>query len=283
MRRALLAAALLTFPALAPAAAQFRAPRSGDYLFAASVQDARALWVNPAGLSVILEASVMGEVLVARNGNDDLSLAQITAGFNSRGFTFAFRRDRFDDSTAGNTWRFAGSRAFRKVTVGTSFTIYAGDVDQREVDLGIRLLLAPTLQVGAVLRHISIGEPVVRGDTLRPTGVFGLSWSAGGVIQLNGEATLVDSRAPDGLDVSYRAGVMLSLARVMRLPLGILSALDLQDDLGVDRLLFGLVLGGANRFVLVGGGARREDTTFIDGISLTALSTRPLGKPTGLR
>ncbi len=281
MPRALLAAALLTFPALAPAAAQFRAPRSGDYLFAASVQDARALWVNPAGLAVIFEASIMGEVLVVRNGNDDLSLAQITAGFNSRGFAFAFRRDRFDDSTAGNTWRFGGSRAFRKVTVGVSFTIYSADINQREVDLGIRLLLAPTLQVGAVLRHI--GEPVVRGVRLRPTGVFGLSWSAGGVIQLNGETTLVDPRGPDGLDVSYRAGVMLSLARVMRLPLGILSALDLRDDLGVDRLLFGLVLGGADRFALVGGGARREDTTFIDGISLTALSTRPLGKPSGLR
>ncbi len=281
MRRALLAAALLTFPALAPAAAQFRTARSGDYLFAASVQDARALWVNPAGLAVLFEASIMGEVLVARNENDDHSLAQITAGFNSRGFAFAFRRDRFDDSTAGNTWRFGGSRAFRKVTVGASFTIYAGDVDQREVDLGIRLLLAPTLQVGAVLRHI--GEPVVRGVRLRPTGVFGLSWSAAGVIQLNGEATLVDPGAPDGLDVSYRAGVMLSLARVMPLPLRILSAFDLRDDLGVDRLLLGLVLGGADRFVLVGGGARREDTTFIDTISLTTLSTRPLGKPSGLR
>ena len=49
IRRVVLSLALL---GAAPVAGQYRGSRSAEYLFAANVADARALWVNPAGLGV---------------------------------------------------------------------------------------------------------------------------------------------------------------------------------------------------------------------------------------
>ena len=96
-----------------PSAAQYRGPRSADYLFGASTWGSRALWVNPAGQGTVDEASLMLEAFVQRDPAGDYPLAQYTIGFNSRGFGFGFRRDFFHldvglgaDSlakTAGNT------------------------------------------------------------------------------------------------------------------------------------------------------------------------------------
>ena len=67
--------------------------RSRDYLFLTNVADARALWVNPAGLSVVPEASLMGEFTVDRTSGD-LRIEQYALGFNSRGVALGYQRNR---------------------------------------------------------------------------------------------------------------------------------------------------------------------------------------------
>jgi len=55
--------------------AQSFAPRSADYMFAATASDARAIWVNPAGLAVVPEASLFGEFVLQRPIDQDTRLS----------------------------------------------------------------------------------------------------------------------------------------------------------------------------------------------------------------
>jgi len=87
------------------AVAQYRGPRSADYLFGTSARGSRASWVNPAALGTTAEASIMIEGFVQRDAAGDYPLAQYTIGFSSRGFAFGYRRDRFRGVDGGNTWR----------------------------------------------------------------------------------------------------------------------------------------------------------------------------------
>src|SRR6267378_3393876 len=66
----LLAAATLTAQPLNRLTAQQVAPnRAATYLFPTDVRDARAIWVNPAGLGLAREASVYAEVGVSDPGS----------------------------------------------------------------------------------------------------------------------------------------------------------------------------------------------------------------------
>src|SRR3970282_919601 len=83
-------AALLAVPALADA--QEVAPnRATTYLHPTDVRDARALWVNPAGLGVLRDASVYAEI-AAQDPGARGRLRQLSAGFNARGLGFAYQR-----------------------------------------------------------------------------------------------------------------------------------------------------------------------------------------------
>lgn len=269
----LLAATVLLVSPHRQLAAQFRTPRSADYLFVALDDDARMLWVNPGALGIEFQASLMAEAMIARNADDDFSLDQYTVGFASRGVAFGYRRDRFDDSTAGNTFRLGFGRGFRRFAVGGSITLYSDSRDQREGEIGMRYLLLRGIEVGAVLRHI--GKPIVRGIRLPFTGVLGVSWSLfGSAVQLAGEAAAADREGVSGYDLSYRAGLRVGMART--LPFGILAALDLDEDFGADRLVLGLQIGRKDRGVVVADGARRLGTTFVDGVSVVGIASRPL-------
>jgi hypothetical protein len=57
---------LIALAAASPLRAQLAAPRSASYLFSANVEDARALWINPAGLGVLPIASIYAEVAADR-------------------------------------------------------------------------------------------------------------------------------------------------------------------------------------------------------------------------
>lgn len=253
--------------------AQFRAPRSADYLFVALDNDARMLWVNPAALGIEFQASLMGEVLIERNTTDGFPLAQYTLGFSSRGVAFGYRRDRFDNSTGGNTFRFGFGRRFRRYAVGGSATLYSDSVNQREGEIGIRYFLLRGLDIGAVIQHI--GKPTVRGVRLPLTGVLGVSWSPlGGAVQLVGEAAAADRATVSGYDLSYRAGVRVGMSGT--LPFGIIAALDLDEDFGTNSLVLGLQVGRKDRGVLVGNGARPLGSTVVNGVSLVGIASRPL-------
>ncbi len=85
--------------------AQQVANRANAYLFPTDVSDARAIWVNPAGLGMQREASIYAEVAVGDPGSKG-RLRQINAGFNSRGLSFGYQRDLLDNGGRANTYRF---------------------------------------------------------------------------------------------------------------------------------------------------------------------------------
>ena len=160
------------------ASGQSERSRSGDYLFASTAADARALWVNPAGLAVSMEASVLAEFVLQRPVDGDLRLAQWTLGFNSRGFSIGYQRDRFDEDPNTGAFRFGLSLPFRRGAIGAAFTFYRGNaVDSttdRGIDFGARYRLIPPLELGLVLRNV--GRPVLRDVQAPLTGVLSAAW-----------------------------------------------------------------------------------------------------------
>jgi hypothetical protein len=267
LREAAVGAVLLVVPAAL--AAQYRTPRSADYLFGADAWGARALWVNPAGMGTVNEASVMAEVLIERNAAGDYALGQYTAGFNSRGFALGYRRDRFDGGVNGNVWRIGLARGIANMSVGVALSLYSGEQREEDLDLGIRWRLRPPIEISLAVEHV--GQPTVRDSALRLAAVTGAAWSPfRGLVHLAAEARATDA-VVGGWVMAYRAG--LRLATPGRMPLGAYAILDLDDDLGVQRLVAGLSFGGDYLGVLMGSGAQRGGSTRLETASLTGVAS----------
>ena len=266
----MLLAALL---AAGPLAAQYRAARSLDYQFAAGTADARALWVNPAGLGVEYEASVMAELLMDRSQTGDLSLNQFSGGFNSRGISFGYRRDAYNDTLTGHTYRIGLGRAVERFALGASLTFHnnAGGPVQRGLDLGIRYRLLRAVELGVVVREI--GRPIVHEVPLPLNGSAGLGLQLTPGIRLDAEGTLSDLPGPGGTATLWRGGLSLGNAG-LSLPIGFQAVLDMDRDLAPTRLILALTLGGQDRGVLVASGARPGGTAQLQAISLAGVASR---------
>jgi hypothetical protein len=264
--------ALVCLPLLAASAhAQYRGPRSADYLLRATAWGARALWVDPGGLGTVHEASLMAEFMLERDSAGSYSLAQYTAGFSSRGFGFGYRRDRFQNGAAGNTWRFGYGRAAGRLAVGAAVSLYSDSSRKADVDIGVRFRLIPSLEAAVGVEHI--GQPVVRDSSLRFGGSFGLGWTGmGGVVQLAADVHASDRIGSASPLMAYRAGLRVQTRG--RIPIGAVAVLDLNEDFRIDRLVAGLSVGLSYQAVLVGSGARRGGATHLETASLTAIASR---------
>lgn len=258
--------------AAAPAAAQTQPPRSRDYLFVAAIDDVRALWVNPAGLAAMPEASVMAEFVVTRPTSGGVHLGQWAAGFNSRGLSFAYQRDRFPGEPSSDAFRFGMGFRFRNGALGTSYTLYRSDSTETGFDLGVRYEAGRRLEVAAVLRHI--GRPVVRDEKLPLVGVLGLGWIAlPRMLELAGEVHFTEDLLGSAWDAMYRAGAHVSTRSDF--PIGAVAAVDLGSSLAIDRFSFGVVVGGADRAVLLSSAAvPNGGSTRFDRFSLTGVASR---------
>lgn len=258
-----------------PAQRLLRTARSADYLFASDVQDARALWVNPAGLGAVIQASVHGEIVLDRmpvpGGN--FALAQYTVGFNSRGFSAGYSHDGFNGVDSSNsTIRVGLSGSLPGLAVGGSLAFYNADVKQRGIDLGVRYELAPQVALAAAVRDI--GKPVLRDSVIHPRGIL----SATGYL-LQGRATvsgeLVAAERPalqSGFDVTYRAGA--SLQSGGRLPIGGLVALDLGHNGKIDRWSVGLSIGGPDRVIGTASVLPNAISGALDRVAITGVASR---------
>jgi hypothetical protein len=256
----------------------YRPPRSADYLFAATVEDARSLWVNPAGLGVLNEASIMGELALDRLNGTNLSVSQYTFGFNSHGFALALRHDYYSGSNGVTAFRVGAGRGVGNLALGAAFTVYRQGPDQRELTIGTRVLLATGLQLGAVIDHIF--APRVRGQRLNPEGVLGLGWTPPitGRLDLTAEVHAAERDSASGYDVRYRTG--LHYRTPGRFPVGVIAALDLTNHLNVSRVVFGLSLGGLNRGIAVGSAQKVAGQTELTTLSVTGIATalQPRGR-----
>ena len=270
MRRSLLTGALALTLAAGPVAAQTLRPRSSDYLFVATVADVRATWLNPAGLGVVQEASVMGELVMDRPADGDARLGQWTAGFNSRGFSIAFQQSRFPDGTSSNIWHFGAGLGFTRGALGGTVAWFTGEGENdRAGDIGFYYLLASPLSVGVVVRNI--GRPVVRDSVLPINTVVGLGWlPVPNHLQIAAEVIVTEETAFSDIEAVYRAGLQVATAGKVRV--GAVTALDLGSNFKIDRWSIGITLGGESRGILLG----TAQPSRFDRFSLTGVASRRL-------
>jgi hypothetical protein len=242
------ALALLALTVASPLQAQLAAPRSAAYLFTANVEDARALWINPAGLGVLPVASIYAEVAGDRPiTGDGWDLRQYSFGLQSRALALGYQRDRPAAGNGQGYWRLgAGFPLGRRLALGTGVTFTR---PERGLDIGLRVSPLRPLDVGLVVRDI--GRPVVRA-TKQPLSVTGgvAVHLAGGRIGLQADGVGTERMVTAGWDVGYRAGALFLVPA--RAPISIVTAFDLADNFRVNRWSLGLGIGFAAQVLAVG-------------------------------
>jgi hypothetical protein len=267
--------ALASLPPVRAAAAQAIPGRSADYLFAAAVSDARAIWVNPAGLAAVPEASVMVEGTVSHDPGD-WRLGQYAVGLNSRGFALSYQKDRLTGLLSGSTnttIRIGTALPLRRGAIGAVVTFHNAGVSNRSLDVGGRFSPVRPLNLGVVLRNI--GRPRVRAANTPLVGVGSASLDLKpGMAVLLAEARATERLVTSGWDLSYHAGARLSLG--LKLPFTALGLVDLDDGFHASRWTLGISVGGLVQGVVVGSVVPGGSPDFRQ-LSLTALSRRPIG------
>ena len=242
--------------------------RATAYLFPTDVRDPRAVWVNPAGLGVLRDASIYAELSVGDPGSRG-RLRQINAGFNSRGLSLGYQRDIFDGGLRGSTLRLGLAGGSRGLAAGIAIARYGGTgINSTGWDLGVTYVALPQLTVGAVAANI--GQPLVGGQRQRFTFVPGLTWHPGPIPALAFSAAAhmtPDSVASYAFGVSWRTPGASS-----RWPLEILARLDTDGGLGRTAFALGLSIGAQNRFGAVV--TTPGDASHLDGASVYGLVAR---------
>lgn len=268
MRRFAALAAFLAVPVFT--AAQEVAPnRATAYLHPTDVRDARALWVNPAGLGVLREASVYAEIAVQDPGARG-RLRQLSAGFNSRGLAFAYQRDVFDGGRRGHTYRVGLAGSSKGLAAGAAMALYRGDTKGTGWDIGALYTFeggAP-LTVGGVVANL--GQPVVRALEQRLTFIPGATWRPLGPAA----ALSVHSRITPDSVMGYAFGLSWQ-GSGGRFPIGVLARLDTDGGLRRGAFAVGISIGGPDRVGAVV--STPGDLSGVDGASLWGLSTRAAG------
>ena len=250
--------------------AQIGAPRSLQYNTASTGGDVRVSWANPAGLAVSPEASVMGEFRLDLLDSGSTRLGQYTLGFNSRGYSLVYQRDRFENGLVGSTWRFSVANQFPGGAIGLSYTLYKGSgTSDTGYDVGIRYLAIPKVDLGFVVRNI--GRPSVRGDVLDLTAVGSVTFIPVNTFRISGEILATSASVISSVDLGYH--VLLLLAS----PSGRASAIGriaLDGDLSVGRISIGLSMGGGDQGTVMASFDRSVSSTSLEALSLTAVSRR---------
>ena len=247
--------------------AQVAPNRAALYLYPTDVTDARALWVNPAGLGRAEQASVHIDVTVGDPGSGG-RLRQLTTGLSSRGFALGYERDLFDGGVRGHTYRLGFAGGERRLAAGVAAALYRGGTSGTGWDVGAVYDLTPSLTIGATVANV--GRPVVRDSTLPVT------YTPGATFRLSGARAAFSADAQmtsDGV-TGYAFGATAGLRQGTPLPLGILLRVDTDRSLRRAAFAFGLSVGKQD---LVGAVATTPgDLGRLDAVSLYGVSTRRL-------
>lgn len=264
--RASLPALLLLTAVAAPA--QVTPNRATRYLYPTDVTDARAVWVNPAGLGRFEAASVHLDMTVSEPGSAG-RLRQLTLGFSSRGLSFGYQRDVFDGGRRGHTYSLGLASGHQQLAAGVAAALYRGEASETGWDVGAVYDAAPALSIGATVRNI--GRPTVRGTTLPVTYVPSVTARL-----FASRATLsVVGRLSSAELLGYSAGAVVGLREGTRWPLRALARVDvarITQSLRRAGFAFGLSVGAED---LVGAVATTPaDADRVDALSLYGVSTR---------
>jgi hypothetical protein len=262
---ALIASVQPVSPSARLPAQQVAPNRATAYLHPTDVRDARAIWVNPAGLGVQREASIYAELAVGDPGAQG-RLRQVNAGFNARGLSFGYQRDILDNGVRGHTYRLGLAGGSGGLAAGLAIAHYRGDgAKATGWDLGASYTKSAGLTLGVVAANL--GQPMVRGLRQRLTFVPGATWHPGPIptLGLSTHARITpDSVAAYAFGVSWRSRV--------RWPIEIIARLDTDGDLRRGAFVLGLSVGGPDRFGAVA--STPGDVSRLDEVSLYGLSTR---------
>ena len=235
------------------------------YLHPTDVSDARALWVNPAGLGHFPEASVHLDLTVGDPGAKG-QLRQLTLGVNSRGLSLGYQRDLFSSGRRGHTYKLGYAAGRGGLAAGFATALYRGGTSGTGWDVGILYDWTPALSIGGVIQNI--GQPVVRDSTLR------LTYVPSATLQLAGRRIVLSALSrltSDGV-AGYGFGLRGTLRAGTSLPIGLLARLDTDRSLHRGGFAFGFSLGAADMAGLVA--TTPADVNGIDALSLYGVSTR---------
>src|SRR5439155_302435 len=214
------------------------------YLHPTDVSDARALWVNPAGLGHFPEASVHLDLTVGDPGAKG-QLRQLTLGLNSRGLSLGYQRDLFSSGRRGHTYKLGYAAGRGGLAAGFATALYRGGTSGTGWDVGILYDWTPALSIGGVIQ--TLGQPVVADSTLR------LTYVPSATLQLAGRRVVLSALSrltSDGV-TGYGFGLRGTLRAGTSLPLGLLARLDTDRSLRRGGFAFGFSLGAADMAGLV--------------------------------
>jgi hypothetical protein len=268
------------------AVGQAQRPRTADYEFVASANDARAIWVNPAGLAANPEASVMGDLTIEWQLEDKTRVSQWMLGFNSHGLGFAYQRDRFpddpltpeNDPRSVSAFRFATSLPFRRGALGGSFSLYRGGDAGNETgwDIGLRFNMGTKVALAGVLRNI--GRPVPFDVPLPFGGAVGFAWlPVPAVLELSVDVELAERPGISGVDALYRGGVGFSPSA--DIPFTVHTALALSNSFALDQWVIGVSFGGGARGVVLTSGPLESANPAFDRFTLGGVVSRAMTHP----
>ena len=215
--------------------------RSTTYLMPSDADDARALWVNPAGLAARSEASVYFD-LTASDPGSLAQLRQLNLGFNARGLAFGYQRDQFSGGTRGNTYRIGLGTGQGRISVGAAAALYRGNTKGTGWDLGASYRAAASLVVAGVIGNL--GEPAVRGLVQRVRYTASATWQVASGFAVAGLAA-ADPSGFQAFGVAAHAGFGWSL------PLGLVGRLDTDQKFRRRQFALGISIGAVNQLGLV--------------------------------
>lgn len=155
----------------APAAAQTPGPvQPLRYLLASQVTDARAVWLNPAGLARHTEAS-LGADLTAVRFPGGTEVAQYGATLASRGLAFGWSHDR-SGGVSGNSYAVGLGLGNELFSGGATRRWTRGPVHASFWDLAAHTDAAEWLHLSVVARNLD--SPTPRDSALAPSLVPGV-------------------------------------------------------------------------------------------------------------
>ena len=145
------------------------------YLLTTDVFDARAVWVNPAGLARRLEASLGADATLERRPGST-RLAQFGASVRSRNLAFAWIHDRYTGNSGANNFAAGVGLGDEALSLGATRRWYGGPGGDKAWDVAARARLTPLLDLSLVWRNA--GSPTVRdtiyGASIIPAAAFHL-------------------------------------------------------------------------------------------------------------
>lgn len=268
MRRMGATAAVLLLGAAGSGDAQVAA-RASDYLFITNATDARALWVNPAGLGVLPEASLMAEMTLERMGSQ-FRVEQYVVGFNTRGISVGYHRTRFpNDEPSVGQLRVGAALPIRRGAIGITVSRYQQDTtSSRAFGAGLLFMPNATFQFGLTTRNI--GRPLVRGVNM-PINILGGAQFTSGSVQVAAEAHAAERPgAESGFDFTYRAGAQAYLP--VAFPIVLVGALNFGTNFRVDQLHLGVSIGGTRQATLMTSAVPRDDVPVFERFSAAVVA-----------